>query len=194
MEIEKITKPNKKTFLRGLSQKQAYQLEKKILLLLETNFKCVCGLNTYHFPKIVSCVDVEYKFKLTNCGTSLDVTPKESKIPNQDEQINCIVENMKKSNIQHLDVVNTGQNICLDTDGTLSVIDFDIASINEVFLSTEIQDRFEMSTNQKPQEWYAENELLHLYKGLHVEEFYSYIGRRLRKILYHFKRGDLRTS
>lgn len=189
MEIFKITKPKKKTFLRGLSQKQAYLLEKEILLLLEKNFKCVCGQNTYHFPKIVSFLDPKYRLKLTNCGHSLDKIREIIKIPNKDEQIKCIVMNLKKSNIQHLDMVRSGKNICLNTNGTLSVIDFDIASIKKSFLSTEIQDRFEMYTNQKTKEWFYEtgnSKLAPQYTNKKITDYYSFLTERLKEILRNF--------
>lgn len=190
MEIYKITKPEEKTLLRGLSQKQAYQLEKEILLLLEKNFKCVCGQNTYHFPKIVSFLDTKYRLKLTNCGHSLDKIREKIKISNKNEQIKCIVTNLKKSNIQHLDMVLSGKNICLDTNGTLSVIDFDIASIKKSFLSTQIQDRFEMYTNQKTKEWYCKTGNLKHFPPQYTEEkvidYYNFLTERLQEILRNF--------
>jgi hypothetical protein len=189
MEIYKITKSEEKTILRGLSQKQAYQLEKEILLLLEKNFKCVCGQNTYHFPKIVSSLDTKYRLKLTNCGHSLDKIREKIKISNKNEQIKCIVTNLKKSNIQHLDMVLSGKNICLNTNGILSVIDFDIASIKEDFLSTELKDRFEIFTNQKTKEWFYETGNLKLapqFTNKKITDYYSVLTETLQKILHNF--------
>ena len=164
MEIEKQTKmrsceelgiPWRKrprhwcsNFITNLTQKQAYQLEKDCLLLLEKNFKCRCGLNAQHFPKIVSCNDDEFKFKLTHQGTSLDNLTAPIKVHRSDEQIDCIVENLKKNNIKHLDIPNAGGNLCINSKGVLSVIDFEIASIDDIFLTSDLHMRYRQILGQ----------------------------------------------
>ena len=111
MEIEKQTDGRKKN--ANLSMKQAYQLEKDCLLLLEKNYKCICGLNAHHFPRIISCIDDECKFKMTNCGSALHLITTQVKIIKPKEQIACIIENLKKNEIQHLDMRLSGKNICI---------------------------------------------------------------------------------
>lgn len=109
----------------------------------------MCGVRGSHFPKIITCNLEKYKFILTNCGYSLDkyellVKTKKIKpiiIKNVDEQIECIIYNLKKCKIQHLDMVYNGKNICINNKGIISLIDFDIASIDNNYKSEEIRNR-----------------------------------------------------
>ena len=47
--ITKITCNVKINRYNGLTRDKAYKLEKECLLLLEQNFKCICGLEYSHF-------------------------------------------------------------------------------------------------------------------------------------------------
>ena len=42
------------------------------------------------------------------------------------KQIDCILNTMNYCNIMHLDLNNNGKNICINKDGHISLIDFDI--------------------------------------------------------------------
>ena len=138
----KITKNLKRNYWSGLSRVAGYNLEKDCLLLLEKNFECTCGLGSYHFPIIKNYIDDEYKFELSDCGTSLDIYQKKIineeinpyKIYKLEEQIECIIKNL----IKHLDMHLSGKNICITEDGIISLIDFDIASIDDFYLSKKI--------------------------------------------------------
>ena len=59
---------------------------------------------------------------LSNCGNNLRQSSNQN-IDDIEEQIDCIVYNMKKSNIIQLDVGYKGNNLCVK-NGTLSMIDF----------------------------------------------------------------------
>lgn len=86
-------------------------------------------------------------------------------------------------------MVLSGKNICLNTNGILSVIDFDIASIKEDFLSTELKDRFEIFTNQKTKEWFYETGNLKLapqFTNKKITDYYSVLTETLQKILHNF--------
>ena len=47
-----------------------------------------------------------------------------------EEQIECIIYNLKKCKIKHFDMHPSGKNICLNKRGIISIIDFDMVSIN----------------------------------------------------------------
>jgi len=47
-------------------------------------------------------------------------------------QIDCILNLLSKANITHLDLNDNGKNICINEDGHLSIIDFDIMHFKSV--------------------------------------------------------------
>ena len=132
----------------GLTRKEAFNLEKNCLTILNSNFKCLCDVKCEHFPKIIYCNLDKYKFVLSNCGYSFNkyellVKTKKIKpitIKNMEEQIECIIYNLKKCKIKHLDMHPCGKNICLNKKGILSLIDFDIASIDNKYKSIKKKD------------------------------------------------------
>ena len=149
MPVIKITKNMRINPWTGLTRKEGFDLEKDCLIILNSNFKCLCDVKCEHFPKIISCDPDKYKFILSNCGYSLDkyelfVKTKKIKpitIKNMEEQIDCIIYNLKKSKIKHLDMHPSGKNICINEKGVISLIDFDIASIDNNYKSGKIKDR-----------------------------------------------------
>ena len=70
---------------------------------------------------------------MTYCGKSLDKSGfKDVVIKNLDQQLKCITFNMKKAGVMHRDMHRSGKNLCVNNDGIVSVIDFDIAKIGNV--------------------------------------------------------------
>jgi hypothetical protein len=133
-----------------LTQDEMYQLEKKCLTLLDKNYECICEKKSRHFPVIIESIspnldlnpdEKEYKFYLSHCGQSLgnDFGFDENNHPyliiNFDEQLSCIIYNLKKSNIKHLDMHDSGKNLCINSDNILAVIDFGIAAVSDHFLT-----------------------------------------------------------
>ena len=145
----KITKNMKINKWNGLTRRQSFDLEKKCLTILNCKFECLCGNKYSHFPKIILWNPYNYSFILLNCGYSLDnykflVKQKKIKpiiIKNIEEQVDCIVYNLKKCKIKHLDVISNGKNICINNKGIISLIDFDIAVIDNNYKSKKIKDR-----------------------------------------------------
>lgn len=131
----------------GLSKKEAFNLEKKCLNTLNKNFICICNKNCNHFPKILSCNDNKYYFILSYCGYSINkykdlIQNKKIKpiiIDNIEDQINCIIYNLKKCKIKHLDMRMNGQNICINKKGFIYLIDFDFSSINDEYITNKIK-------------------------------------------------------
>lgn len=147
--IIKITKNKAINPWNGLTRKEGFDLEKDCLIILNSNFKCLCDVKCEHFPKIISYNGDKYKFIFSNCGYSLNkyelfVKTKVIKpiiIKNMEEQIECIIYNLKKCKIKHLDMVSNGKNICINNKGIISLIDFDIASIDNNYKSEKIKNR-----------------------------------------------------
>ena len=56
------------------------------------------------------------------------------------EQIKCIVHNLKKSNVVHLDVLDV--NMTIDNKGTLGLIDYNMAIIDKKITTSQLRHRF----------------------------------------------------
>ena len=145
--IIKTTKNMELNIYNGLTRKEGFDLEKDCLLKINSNFKCICSVNKEHFPKLISFIPNEYKFVLSNCGKSiyeLNNNNEKINIKKMKEQINCIIYNLKQCKIKHLDIDtpdSPGKNICVNDKGVISLIDFDIASINNNYKSEIIKNR-----------------------------------------------------
>lgn len=110
--------------------KETFYLEKKCLNLLNKNYNCSCGININHFPKIIKTYDKFNIFVLTNNGCSFDKIKHKIKFNiNVDKQLDCIILNLKNNKIYHEDMVPDGRNLCVDKNGIISLIDFNISSI-----------------------------------------------------------------
>lgn len=123
-----------------LTRKEAAEYEKNILIRLNKNFECICKKKKdNHFPiyhKDMMTGRGHLGLVLSNCGNNLRQSPNQN-IDDIEEQIDCIVYNMKKSNIIQLDIGYKGNNLCVK-NGTLSMIDFgqsvmDNIAVNDFF-------------------------------------------------------------
>ena len=134
-----VKKLKNKIRWNGLNRKQSFILEYNCLKRLNENFKCICTQPSSHFPKIISRKKYR-KFVLSYCGKSLNINKTDIIIENMEEQIDCILHNLQISNIKHLDMKS--KNLCINDDGIISVIDFDIAVIDNNPLSNKIKKFF----------------------------------------------------
>ena len=134
--ILKITKDRKINPWSNLTRVDSFLLEKECLTLLNNNFKCICNEPRAHFPKIIEHDEEKFKFILTRCGYTIDTRetwPDYLKDATLNEscqiskQVECILTNLKTNQIKHLDMKPT--NLCVNEQGNLSLIDFDIAKI-----------------------------------------------------------------
>lgn len=171
MDIIKITKEYRRyngiNPTSKLTRLEGFKFEKKCLQLLNLKFKCICGLNCNHFPILKDYNEKEFKLVLSNCGISIrdykntwtllknnKVKTKKYSLKNPIKQIDCIIFNLKRCKIKHLDLKEEAKNICINKDGILSVIDFDIGSIH--------------SKNHKDIQFYnnLRNNLIHIVNSL----------------------------
>ena len=117
---------------------ECFNLEKKCIRKLNNNFKCICITKCNHFPILKKCDKYNHTFVLSNCGLSIDKyiqmvkmgQIKPYKLKNYNKQIDCILSNLNKCKIQHFDMHGNGKNLCINKNGNLSLIDFDIATID----------------------------------------------------------------
>ena len=129
--IIKITKNEEINQWNGLTRRKGFDLERECLTILNSNFKCICSIECNHFPIIIECFPNKYKFIFSNCGINLQkyefmLKTKKIKpivIKKMEEQIDCIIYNLKKCNIKHLDMVSNTRNICINEKGHISLID-----------------------------------------------------------------------
>ena len=173
----------------GLKIEASYNLEKKCLILLEKNYECICGLKCNHFPVIKSFDDEAKIFTLSNNGYTLpDYRRKRYAkkikriiIKNKKNQIDCIIQNMKKSKVKHYDLHHNGKNVCINEQGVISIIDFDIAVINDNPLTKEIEWSHRWEGRGK-NEWKKSKFKQSLNKNIYYERIKWKINDQLRKI------------
>lgn len=118
-----------------LNRIDAFNLELSALCAIRRNYECKCDEPKDHFPKITKTDRKGIKLHLNNKGESLDKegvkdNMKKVLIPSLvKEQVSCIVENLVKCGVRHVDCPENGQNLCWDGE-TLSLIDFDSCIID----------------------------------------------------------------
>jgi hypothetical protein len=171
--IIKEIKKSKVNKYNNLTRIGAFNLEKDCLERINDRFNCKCSIKTTHFPKIISCDETTFKFELTNCGICIKEYNKlvkankyneENKIIiiNKEEQINCIMENLINSNVIHLDMTLNGKNLCITDEGILSIIDFDIAIIDDNISSDQIRKIYDQYNLQNKYWNNFKNKLVHI--------------------------------
>lgn len=111
-----------------LTIKEAFNLELEIYKRLSGN---------KNFPKLIRFDDNKFTITIEYCGNSVDKL-KSLKIDNLDEQINNILTTLEENKINHLDIHESGKNICYK-DGIIYLIDFDIAVIDNKPLNKKLE-------------------------------------------------------
>ena len=133
-------------------QETNYKLEKEALLLIKENYNCICKNKANHFPKLIKYDDKRHMFYLSINGVNLNdyklflnLNVREKiKIQNKEEQIDCIIHNLNKCKIKHLDLLP--KNVCINYDGIISLIDFDMCAINNKPHGIVIRKRYKSYT------------------------------------------------
>lgn len=127
----------------GLTARQAFVLEARCLMRLQT----LSGA-ARHFPAPVAFAPDDPSITLSHVGWSLDsaearALARRLRLPVQGyfEQIDSIVEGLERASVVHLDLLQNARNVLLAEDGRLSLVDFDIAVIDDQPFSAEIQRR-----------------------------------------------------
>ena len=127
--------------------------EKKCLEKLNKNYNCICECKRNHFPKIIHNDKKNRKMILSDQGVSLNEI--DFFIYSRSDiimQIDCIVNNLKKNKIIHLDIKPS--NICININGVLSLIDFEISNIdNKIIEIKKYRKKFKKKYNY-PDKYY----------------------------------------
>lgn len=102
---------------------------KKLELRMEDEIKCLEALKKYDIAPIFYKKE-KNNIYMSDCGISFRSLKKNIVIKNINEQINNIVECLKKEKIMHNDMHLDGKNLCVDKNGKIYIIDFDMCTIN----------------------------------------------------------------
>ena len=121
----------------AMTRSQSFQLETNALTRLRDNYKCHC-YNTHnsHFPVIQYADPSKSVLIMSHCGKTLNEDGVREEILNSmtyaeiQRQVDCIVNNLKRADVKHVDCPTNGQNICWDGK-SIALIDFDICMIGE---------------------------------------------------------------
>jgi len=111
----------------------SFYKEVDILQQLEKNFINIPKIDHYPFPKIISYNDIPNEknyitFTMTNCGISswdyyhLEEKHRTIKPYNYYNTVECIINNLKNNRIVYVDF--KADNVCITTEGYVSLIDF----------------------------------------------------------------------
>lgn len=133
-----MKKARRNCFVTNLSRSETNNLEKECLQLLNKNFECICKKKKFnHFPTFLK-IDDEDKIHMTYCGINIKTLSRENWgiydiqklkdnkeiiINDAEDQINCILHNLKKNKIMNLDNHLHGNNLCI-LNNTIYMIDF----------------------------------------------------------------------
>ena len=132
-DYNKVIKKNKINKYTNLSGLNSFKLEEMCLNKLKQNYKCICKNKKNHFPQIKNIKHTDYNVTLTlnDMGTSFNnlsnFQKKKFKKVNFDEQIDCILKNLKRAKVYHSDMHPDGRNLIINDNGDLGLIDYNIA-------------------------------------------------------------------
>ena len=118
------------TYIQGLHREI---LCMKLLYNTFLTHGCTCGRNKPHFPIMLNNKIGSNSGYITMTHQGMDIQKmrqKQQKVIIDNEsihnQIDCIMNILNKAQIVHLDLNDNGKNICINDDGHISIIDFDI--------------------------------------------------------------------
>ena len=111
----------------GITAKQAFFLELDCLARIN---QVMIGQTTLrHFPRLRGFDVDALILELSWDGVSLDNLASPQVIPQADRQIDDIVATLERADICHLDIHESGKNLLIDSEGRLTLIDFNRAVI-----------------------------------------------------------------
>ena len=138
-------------FTTNLTKTETFELEKSCLQKIKKEYNCICKQKKNHFPKYICSIKNNfcYGILMTNIGTSLDKIKniKKYKIPNIEEQINCIAFNLDKMKIYHCDILR--KNITISKKGEIGLIDFNIAVYSNFKIPSRATNRIKKCYSSK---------------------------------------------
>lgn len=145
MMYTKKPKKNMMNGISGLNRIDGFKLEVDCLQLLKRYYRCTCGygVKNSHFPHIIALNMPKLFITMSWAGDTVSkLHAGHVTVPHKDKQINCILNNLERAGVYHLDMHPSGKNICIH-DTTLVLIDFDIAVIK-----SKINNTYKPNTSQ----------------------------------------------
>lgn len=131
-------------FISGLEARRACWLELSCL----TRLQALGGGAARHFPTPLAVDADRPSLTMTYQGWSLDAVPGDKRadvatrlLPQLERQSDEIVAMLSAAGVINLDIHFTGKNMTVTEDGVVSLIDFDIATIDQHPISAEIRNR-----------------------------------------------------
>ena len=114
----------------GLTATQAFFLELDCLARIN---QVVSAQNTTrHFPTLHGFDVDNLSLELSFDGVSLNNLSSQQVVPDAEAQIDTIVATLERANICHLDIHESGKNLLVDSEGRLTLIDFNRAVIGNI--------------------------------------------------------------
>lgn len=127
--------------MSGLHGRDAMSLEHECLRRL-SEATCYCGAQGRHFPVVLA---YDYRFRqlaTVDMGpTLIDQPHNVMSIPLFSMQIACICRALREQGVYHLDLNRS--NVCVSSNGTIGLIDFELAVINGDPASQELSDLYD---------------------------------------------------
>lgn len=134
-----------------LSAVEAFNLE---LCCLER----LTGIN--NFPAIYSYDELNLTISMQHCGYSIRHLKKhniKTNIPNLEEQVDNIIDNLKTNNIVYLDMHSSGKNICYDGN-QIYLIDYDYCILDNIIVNSHFEKLYQC--------WIDQNEYIGLKQAM----------------------------
>ena len=125
--IEKKYNRNFEPF-KGMTPFQLFHLELDCLGRLN---EITQEYENNHFPKLIDFDANSLIMKFSNNGQSLNNLKSTIKVPQIKKQLDYIFLCLEKARVVHLDMHPAGTNISVSTEGVVSIIDFDLAKVND---------------------------------------------------------------
>lgn len=101
--------------------------EYNALRMLQINQTCSCHHKRNHFPIVLFRLNL-FPYAMILCvndvGVSLNQRPMKRAPVDLVSQCNCIFNTMQRAGVKHDDIL--AQNVCIDKQGTISLIDFEL--------------------------------------------------------------------
>jgi len=172
-------------FITNLTRSETNELEKECLTTLNNNFECICTKKKRnHFPTFIK-IDENDCIHMTYCGINIKTLYRENwgitdiqkfkgqnniNITDSEEQIKCIIQNLKNNNILNLDIHLHGNNLCI-LGNTIYMIDFGnaLTAYNKKCNSILESDW----KNEKIYYKYAEKDLIYILKSHEIPGKYN---------------------
>lgn len=121
----------------GLTKQQAFLLELYSLAVLNKEGTNIDG----YFPKLVGFDKQNYTITTSFNGVAVNELVSPILVNNLDDQCEKIVNALEVSSVIHLDDHFSGKNLVVNQKGVISLIDFDIAVVNNICISLYFEKR-----------------------------------------------------